>query len=163
MSDDFLPSGLPGLGARIKAARDRLARLRGARKVTQEDLGDLIGVGGALIGHWETGRQKPDLEMVERLARALRVAPGWLYPGVGSIAALNADETDAQFEARTGLTPRARAVTSRPETDAELTARTGIAFRTPRPIGELLDEQKKPAAKRSGRKRAGGEKRRGAS
>jgi transcriptional regulator with XRE-family HTH domain len=59
------------VGERIKEARK-------AKKLTQTELGAMLGFKKSAISAWETGQNKPDSEDVERLCGALGVSPTWL-------------------------------------------------------------------------------------
>lgn len=59
------------IGERIKEARK-------AKKLTQTELGAMLGFKKSAISAWETGQNKPDSEDVERLCGALGVSPTWL-------------------------------------------------------------------------------------
>lgn len=74
--------GIAGIPRRLFAARSLLRAERG-RAVTQAEIGRAVGVTEGQIGHWEKGRQTPDLPMIEKLAAALDVAAPWLAYGVG--------------------------------------------------------------------------------
>ncbi len=51
----------------------RLKRLRERRGLTQQQLADAVGVARVTIGRVEIGSARPSLDLLERLARALRV------------------------------------------------------------------------------------------
>ena len=51
-----------------------LCKLRKARKLTQLQLGELIGVQPRLIGRWEQGQGKPHFDYLVKLADALEVS-----------------------------------------------------------------------------------------
>ena len=50
-----------------------LQKLRKQKKLTQEELADLVGVARQTIAKWETEESSPDLDMAGRLASALDV------------------------------------------------------------------------------------------
>jgi transcriptional regulator with XRE-family HTH domain len=50
----------------------RIAKLRRAAGLTQEELARKINVSHDAVRKWETGRREPGLHMAEKLARALR-------------------------------------------------------------------------------------------
>lgn len=56
------------------AFRERLARLRKARGLTQHVLADQVGVHVLQIRRYEGGSSQPTLEVIRRLAQALRVS-----------------------------------------------------------------------------------------
>ena len=51
-----------------------LQKLRKQKKLTQEELADLVGVARQTIAKWETEESTPDLDMAGRLANVLDVA-----------------------------------------------------------------------------------------
>lgn len=56
-------------------------KLRRARKdlhLSQRDLGEIVGVSGTLIGHYENGLRSPRGKTLEKLSEALGVDPDWL-------------------------------------------------------------------------------------
>lgn len=55
--------------------------LREARKLTQNELGDQIGVSGKAVSKWETGRGFPDVSLLEPLSLALHVSVFELLSG----------------------------------------------------------------------------------
>lgn len=54
----------------------RLRQLREAAGFTQEALGERVGVRGATISRYESGRTQIDADFIPVLARVLRVHPG---------------------------------------------------------------------------------------
>lgn len=74
---------LAGWGARIYAARAAMREKTGA-KMTQKDLGDLVGVSDAQIGYYESETNEPKWEMWVKLGKALREDPGLLAFGSSS-------------------------------------------------------------------------------
>ena len=48
-----------------------IARLRIARGLTQTQLADLIGCPQQLVNKWETGKNKPGMQSLIKLSRAL--------------------------------------------------------------------------------------------
>jgi transcriptional regulator with XRE-family HTH domain len=57
-----------------RALPPNLKSLRELRGLTQAELGDRAGMGGASISHFETGQRMPSLESLVRLADALDVS-----------------------------------------------------------------------------------------
>lgn len=74
-------TGIAGIPRRLYSARMRMSADRGT-PVTQAEIGRAVGVTEGQIGHWEKGRQRPDLEMIDRLATALGVRPWWIAYGI---------------------------------------------------------------------------------
>lgn len=73
------------VGTKIKEARK-------SKKLSQAELGNLIGTSGASIMRYEKGQRKPSKEIIEKIAIALDVSPtsllGWdefdkKYPNMG--------------------------------------------------------------------------------
>lgn len=91
------------MGARIRRAREAL-------NLTQDQIGDLIGVSRAAVAQWESDQTSPVRKRMEALAGALRVSVEWLSFGVGQapnapgaanneIPLLSKDEAAAQLQA----------------------------------------------------------------
>ncbi len=49
-------------------------RLRKEKGITQEQLGNMIGISSGAVSKWETGNSKPDIDLLAPLARALKVS-----------------------------------------------------------------------------------------
>ena len=75
--------GIAGIPRRLFAARS-LLRARKGRPVTQGEIAAAVGVTEGQIGHWEKGRQTPDVVMLDKLATALEVTPWWLTYGLAA-------------------------------------------------------------------------------
>lgn len=63
----------PGYASGMNDWTERLKQAREARNLTQADLGRMLGVTAAAIGHWERGIREPTLEMLSRWGEALGV------------------------------------------------------------------------------------------
>lgn len=73
-------SGVENWRLRMRRRFDELSDKEG---LTQEKLGEMLGVTQGTVGHWLSGRRSPrTLEAYEGLAKALRVDPAWLLYGV---------------------------------------------------------------------------------
>lgn len=68
------------VGARIAQAR-REKGVRDRRDVKPVDVARALGVSGAAVSDWETGKAKPRDEMMEKLAAFLGTTPGYLRFG----------------------------------------------------------------------------------
>lgn len=55
------------LGKRVQKARKQIG-------LTQEDIADKIGISRAYMGYIEQGRNAPSLEIIEKLAKVLKVS-----------------------------------------------------------------------------------------
>lgn len=64
------------LGKRLERARLDLTPIRGGYVSPDALALEIGGVTGQTLRNYETGETEPDLEMIERLAAVLRVAPG---------------------------------------------------------------------------------------
>jgi len=51
----------------------RIKKYRGEVGMTQEDLSEKVGVSRVYIGYVEQGRNTPSLEILEKIAKALKV------------------------------------------------------------------------------------------
>lgn len=51
-----------------------IRRLRERKKITQEELADMIHVSGKAVSKWETGQGFPDISLLEPLAKALDIS-----------------------------------------------------------------------------------------
>ena len=51
-----------------------IRRLRERKKITQEELADMIHVSGKAVSKWETGQGFPDVSLLEPLAKALDIS-----------------------------------------------------------------------------------------
>jgi transcriptional regulator with XRE-family HTH domain len=58
---------------------DNLARIREARGLTQSQLAEAIGANQATISKIEKGRGNPTLDMIQRIAAALKIHPSELF------------------------------------------------------------------------------------
>lgn len=76
---------------------ERLARLRKERGFTQQALADLVGVHVLQIRRYEGAHSQPTLEVIKRLAQALRVSADALVFDVGERGP--DEELRLQFEA----------------------------------------------------------------
>lgn len=56
----------------------RLRLLRTERKITQEELGKVLGVGKTTISQYESETRKPDAEMLRRIAEYFNVSVDYL-------------------------------------------------------------------------------------
>ncbi len=57
---------------------NRLKKLREEKKLTQEQLGQLVDLSQQTIGHYEVNRAKPDLETIQRFAEIFNVTTDFL-------------------------------------------------------------------------------------
>lgn len=58
-----------------------IKRLREERKITQQQLAEMMNVSDKAVSKWETGRGYPDITLIEPLAKALGVSVIELFSG----------------------------------------------------------------------------------
>ena len=58
-----------------------IKRLREERRMTQQQLAELIGISDKAVSKWETGRGYPDISLIEPLSAALGVSVIELFSG----------------------------------------------------------------------------------
>jgi DNA-binding XRE family transcriptional regulator len=76
-----------------KAFGTRLAKARAVvgadaeprRRVSQRELGDVVGLSDVAVGAWEDGRNEPSLFHVAKMAEHMGVRPAWLAFGDGEM------------------------------------------------------------------------------
>ncbi len=56
----------------------RLSEVRKAKKLSQDEVGKMVGAHGAVIGRYERDEVKPSIEMATQLAEALKVSLDYL-------------------------------------------------------------------------------------
>lgn len=78
-------TGIAGIPRRLVRAR-RLLGAESENPVTQRQIAEAVGVTEGQVGHWEKGRQIPDLLMIEKLSAALAVRAEWLTYGTEPMA-----------------------------------------------------------------------------
>lgn len=57
---------------------ERLKEARKAKKLTQKELAERLGITENNIGHYENGRNKPPFEIILKLCMELDVSADWL-------------------------------------------------------------------------------------
>lgn len=58
-----------------------IAELRKEKKLTQTELGELLGVTNKTVSRWETGNYMPDLAIIQRLCEELGIGLNELLSG----------------------------------------------------------------------------------
>lgn len=53
----------------------KIQKIRKAKEYSQEALADTLRISRTHMGHIEQGRRTPSLELLEKIARALKVSP----------------------------------------------------------------------------------------
>lgn len=91
---------------------DRLKNLRSAKKLTQEDLAERIGVSRGTYAHYEINKRQPDYDTLIKLADFFEVSTDYLLRGeeYKSKAKRILDNPDTQIAARDGEITDAEAI-----------------------------------------------------
>ena len=58
-----------------------IKKLRKEKKLTQEELGNLIGVSGKAVSKWERGQSLPDVAIIKKLSDNLGISSDELLQG----------------------------------------------------------------------------------
>lgn len=58
---------------------ENIKNFRTFRRITQQELADMLGKSKSVISNWERGENSPDLEICERLCRIFNVTPNELF------------------------------------------------------------------------------------
>lgn len=67
----------------------RLTEVRKDKKMSQDEVGKLVGVHGAVIGRYERDEVKPSIEMATQLAEALEVSLDYLVGATDTLLEKN--------------------------------------------------------------------------
>ncbi len=78
---------------------DFLASLRREQKLTQEKLGEKLGVSGKTISRWETGVYLPPVEMLQALSELYGVSINELLSGERLAASMQAEKAEENLVA----------------------------------------------------------------
>ena len=62
---------------------ERFRQIRKATNLTQEEFGQMLGVSRQTINAYENDRQRPPLDMMEKVCREQGISPRWLLVGQG--------------------------------------------------------------------------------
>ncbi|MFC1543491.1 helix-turn-helix domain-containing protein [Candidatus Neomarinimicrobiota bacterium] len=63
---------------------ERVRSIRKAAKLTQDEFGQTLGVSRQTINAYENDRQRPPLDMMEKICREQGISPHWLLTGRGN-------------------------------------------------------------------------------
>ena len=58
-----------------------IAKLRKEKQMTQQELGDKVGVGSRAVSKWECGTTVPDISIINELSNILGISPKELLSG----------------------------------------------------------------------------------
>lgn len=76
--------------------RENIKTMREARRITQDDLGEVLGISGKTISSWEKGRSEPKIDMIEKLSSFFNCSSSKLL-GEESTDAFTSPEEALQF------------------------------------------------------------------
>ncbi|MFB0517503.1 MAG: helix-turn-helix domain-containing protein [Candidatus Neomarinimicrobiota bacterium] len=62
---------------------ERFRQIRRMTKLTQDEFGQLLGVSRQTINAYENDRQRPTLDMMEKVCRLQGISPRWILTGMG--------------------------------------------------------------------------------
>ena len=62
---------------------ERFRQIRRAARITQEEFGQMLGVSRQTINAYENDRQRPPLDMLEKVCREQGISPHWILTGQG--------------------------------------------------------------------------------
>lgn len=66
--------GNPNIGRRLRRARE-------AKRLTQKEVAEKIGIHNSTLGKYELGEREPDFDTIKKLAEVYEVSPVWLLIG----------------------------------------------------------------------------------
>lgn len=66
------------LGARLRKAREE-------KRLTQQQVAEMLGVHNSTLGKYELGKREPDFKTILRLADIYEVSPIWIITGQNEI------------------------------------------------------------------------------
>ena len=66
---------------------ERFRESRKLAKLSQQKFGELLGVSRQTINAYENDRQRPTLDMMEKVCRQQGISPRWLLSGTGEMSA----------------------------------------------------------------------------
>ena len=96
---------------------ERFRQIRKLVNLSQQEFGELLGVSRQTINAYERNRQRPTLDMMEKVCRLQDISPHWLLTGRGNLKAemtfLATEETGPAYAvAEEQLYPEQRALIS---------------------------------------------------
>lgn len=66
----------------MSSLHKRIAQARKARRLSQANFAERLGVTRTACSHWETGRAKPSTKHIEKIAKSLGIDINWLIAGI---------------------------------------------------------------------------------
>lgn len=82
---------------------ERFRQIRKAIRVNQEEFGELLGVSRQTINAYENNRQRPTLDMMEKVCGLQEISPYWLLSGIGDFKASGSYPTAEEYAVPLGV------------------------------------------------------------
>lgn len=80
---------------------EQLKIIRKANKFTQQGLADAIGIERSTYASYETGRNKPDVNLLSRIAKVFDVSSDFILE-IDTTVPLNVDDISVQYKKKSG-------------------------------------------------------------
>ena len=125
--------------------RPFLREWRQTRKLTQQELGALIGARKGIISRYETGDREPSFDVMSKLCKALQITPGQLFapPDRPSLDSLVQDQERGALELDKAGRAFARNVGADDEEVGEAFGEARLAVRVG--VGDCRDQRRRHA------------------
>lgn len=80
---------------------EQLKIIRRANKFTQQELADAIGIERSTYASYETGRNKPDVVLLSRIAKVFGVSSDYILE-IDTTVPLNVEDIPVQYKKKSG-------------------------------------------------------------
>ena len=80
---------------------EQLKIIRKANKFTQQGLADAIGIERSTYASYETGRNKPDVKLLSRIAKVFDVSSDFILE-IDTTVPLNVEDISVQYKKKSG-------------------------------------------------------------
>lgn len=80
---------------------EQLKIIRKANKFTQQELADAIGIERSTYASYETGRNKPDVVLLSRIAKVFGVSSDYILE-IDTTVPLNVEDIPVQYKKKSG-------------------------------------------------------------
>lgn len=85
----------------IDMLSEQLKIIRKANKFTQQELADAIGIERSTYASYETGRNKPDVVLLSRIAKVFGVSSDYILE-IDTTVPLNVEDIPVQYKKKSG-------------------------------------------------------------
>lgn len=85
----------------IDLLSEQLKIIRRANKFTQQELADAIGIERSTYASYETGRNKPDVNLLSKIAKVFGVSSDYILE-IDTTAPLNVEDIPVQYKKKSG-------------------------------------------------------------